>query len=360
MIHLNPSQAKVIKVLIVDDSSLFRKLLTKILSQAPGFEIVGAASDPFAARDLIIKHQPDVITLDIEMPKMDGLTFLKKLMQHYPVRTIIISSLAKKNSEIALEALEAGAIHILEKPNGNLENSLSQFSSDLIQSLKEVSQAKFINHRRPLHRPKLEVKTNSFQGHSRASHQILAIASSTGGTQALQFLLSQLPGNIPGTVIVQHMPPGYTKAYAEALQKICPFEVKEAEEGDAVIPGRALIAPGNYHMEIVRSGIKYLIKLHQMPYLNGVRPAADYLMNSVATYAAPHALGVVLTGMGKDATDGLLAMKTAGCFTIAQNEETCVVYGMPKAAIEAGAIDSILPLEKISELIIHKMKLKPT
>lgn len=344
-----------IRVLIVDDSSVIRTMLTKVLSSDPDIVVVGTAPDPYFAREKIVELKPDVMTLDIEMPKMDGITFLGKVMQHSPVRTIVFSSLSTKNSVMALKAIEAGAIDVMAKPAIDVKLGLSGLAEEIINRVKMVARANLVKQHKVAvpEAAKPKISTASLQ---KTTHQIIAIASSTGGTEALKEVLPYLPEDLPGTVIVQHMPPVFTKTYADSLNRICPFEVKEAEDGDRVIPGRALIAPGNFHMELARSGAQYYVKLHQEPMIHGVRPAADYLMKSVARYAGANALGLVLTGMGKDGADGLLAMKNAGSYNIAQSEDTCVVFGMPKAAIDANAIHKVVPLDKIATDIIAQIR----
>lgn len=338
--------AQKIRVLIVDDSAVIRKLLEKIFSSSPDIEVVGTASDPYIARDKLVALKPDVMTLDVEMPRMDGISFLEKVMQHFPTRTIIFSSLAKTGSETYLRALEAGAIEIMEKPSIDVSQNLESLSQTIIEKVKMVAKARVnpIKKVAPLGGAVTKVPTSL----ARTTHQLIAVASSTGGTEALKVFLSGMPADIPGTLVVQHMPPGFTKSFAENLDKMFPFEVKEAQDGDQVVPGRVLIAPGNYHMEITRSGAFYHVKLNQGPTLHSVRPAADYMMKSVAKYVGKNALGVVLTGMGKDGAEGLLEMKNSGAYTVVQNEETCVVYGMPAAAVALGAADKILPLDKIA------------
>lgn len=334
-----------IRVLIVDDSAVIRKLLEKIFSSSPEIEVVGTAADPYIARDKLVQLKPDVMTLDVEMPRMDGISFLEKVMQHMPTRTIIFSSLAKTGSETYLKALSAGAIEILEKPSIDVSQSLENLSREIIEKVKIVSRARLLPKTPTTAQASSPVASTSL---ARTTHQLIAVASSTGGTEALKVFLRNMPANIPGTLIVQHMPAGFTKSFADNLNAMFPFEVKEAQDGDQVVPGRVLIAPGNYHMEITRSGAFYYVKLHQGPTLHSVRPAADYLMKSVAKYVGKNAVGVVLTGMGKDGAEGLLEMKNAGAYTVVQNEETCVVYGMPGSAVALGAADKILPLDKIS------------
>ncbi|ASD62450.1 protein-glutamate methylesterase/protein-glutamine glutaminase [Bdellovibrio bacteriovorus] len=348
--------AQKIRVLIVDDSAVIRKLLEKIFSSCADIEVVGTASDPYIARDKLVALKPDVMTLDVEMPRMDGISFLEKVMQHFPTRTIIFSSLAKTGSETYLRALEAGAIEIMEKPSIDVSQSLETLSAAIIEKVKAVAKARINPIKAVIPNPGAPVQKVASTSLARTTHQLLAVASSTGGTEALKVFLSGMPADIPGTLVVQHMPPGFTKSFAENLDKMFPFEVKEAQEGDQVVPGRVLIAPGNYHMEITRSGAFYYVKLHQGPALHSVRPAADYLMKSVAKYVGKNAMGVVLTGMGKDGAEGLLEMKNAGAYTVAQNEETCVVYGMPAAAVALGAADKVLPLDRIAGDLLKQLQ----
>lgn len=344
-----------IKVLVVDDSSVMRILLTRLLSESSEFQVVGAAPDPYVAREMILEKRPDVIVLDIEMPRMDGITFLKKIMDHHPIRTLIFSSLSTKNSEVALSALEAGAIDVMAKPVIEIAEGLRTIASELRERVSAVARARLPEKKSPGEAARLAARPRSSvppQALSQTTHQVLAVAASTGGTEALKEFIPLLPSNLPGTVIVQHMPPVFTKTYANTLQKLCSFEVKEAEDGDKIYPGRALIAPGNFHMEIVRQGGFYHVRLHQQPTLHGVRPAADYLFRSVAQYAGANAVGVVLTGMGKDGAAGLKEMRDAGAFTVAQDEKSCVVFGMPKAAIEIDAAEVISPLKDIASVVM--------
>lgn len=350
-----------IRVLIIDDSSVIRKLLQRILSSDPEIEVVGIAPDPYVGRELLVQHKPDVITLDIEMPKMDGLSFLEKVMQHMPTRTIVVSSLAQAGSETALRALELGAIDVIEKPSLDVMNSLELMKKQITERVKAVSRARLI-----IPQPRAVTSSGDVANKvakipvaaslAKTTHQLIAIASSTGGTEALKAVLKGLPSDLPGTVIVQHMPAGFTKTYAESLNKLFPFQVREAQDGDKVVPGLVLIAPGNFHMELERRGGYYHVKLHQEPMIHGVRPAADFLMKSVAKHAGKNAIGIVLTGMGKDGAEGLLEMHKAGAYTIAQNEATCVVFGMPQAAIQVGAVDSVLALNHISSDVVNYLK----
>jgi len=347
-----------IRVLIVDDSAVIRKLLEKFLSASPDIEVVGTAADPYIARDKLVQLKPDVMTLDVEMPRMDGISFLEKVMQHMPTRTIIFSSLAKTGSETYFRALEAGAIEIMEKPSIDVSLSMETLAAEIIEKVKSVSKARIRTGLKVAGSTQTPAPKASSSALAKTTHQLIAVASSTGGTEALKVFLAGMPANIPGTLVVQHMPPGFTKSFANNLNKMFPFEVKEAQEGDKVVPGRVLIAPGNYHMELYRNGAYYHVKLHQEAPLHSVRPAADYMMKSVAKFVGKNACGVVLTGMGKDGAEGLLEMKKAGAYTVAQNEETCVVYGMPQAAVNLGAADRVLPLDKIAGDLLAKISAK--
>ncbi len=342
-----------IRVLIVDDSSVIRMLLNRFLAGDPEIEVVGTAPDPYVAREKLVELRPDVMTLDIEMPKMDGVTFLGKVMENMPTRTVIISSLSTRGSEMALRALENGAVDVIAKPAMDVTRGLEEMGREIVERVKIAAKSRLRPLRRSESRP---VKSIAGTALARTTHQVLAIAASTGGTEALKQLVPRLPSDLPGTVIVQHMPPIFTRTFASHLQQLCRFEVKEAEEGDRVQPGRVLLAPGNFHMELVRNGAFYHVRLHQEALIHGVRPAADYLMKSVARHAGANAIGVVLTGMGRDGALGLLEMKNAGSFNIAQDEETCAVYGMPKAAADLNAVHTVLPLERIAEEIVAKFR----
>lgn len=346
-----------ITVLIVDDSAMVRKMLSMELAKDKDIEVIGAAHDPYVARDIIVEKSPDVILLDVEMPRMDGLTFLKKLMKYYPCRVIIVSSLAKKGGEVALAAMDYGALEVIAKPAASY--SVADMSEQLIQKIKAVSQIpqwkvqamaeslQDIIARSP-------VIKNVTESHSmlKTTQKVIAIGASTGGTEAITAVLTALPANVPPIVIVQHMPPYYTKSFADRLDGLSNIKVKEAEDNEILSAGKALIAPGNYHMEIKRSGAVYMVKLHQGPLLYHQRPAVENLFNSVANIAGKNALGIIMTGMGKDGAQGLLNMKNAGALTIAQDEKSCIVYGMPREAVELGAANKVLPLNKIPGEII--------
>lgn len=337
-----------IRVLIVDDSAVVRKMLSKELETDPEIEVVGTAPDPYIARDMIINLKPDVVTLDVEMPRMDGITFLKKLMQHFPLPIIIISSLTPKGSAVAIEALASGAIEVLAKPG--VSYSVGDLGPILRQTVKAASRAKISPISAGLKSTLQPQKaTNAL---TKTTNKIVAIGASTGGTTAIEKLLAAMPANIPGTVIVQHMPAGFTKAFAERLNTLFPFEVKEAQDGDSIIPGRVLIAPGNFQMLVKRSGAQYYVEVKDGPAVNLHKPSVEVLFQSVCQNVGANAIGVMLTGMGADGATGLKKMLDSGAYTIAQDEKSSIVFGMPKAAIELGAAKTVLPLDKISADIL--------
>lgn len=340
-----------IKVLVVDDSAVVRSFVQNVVASDPALQLVGWAPDPFVARQKLIDCDPDVMVLDVEMPRMDGISFLAKVMEHKPTRTIIFSSLTTANSTMVLKAYEAGAIDVMAKPDINVSSGLAAIANELLERIKNAATANF-----PAPRARQVRAPIASKALDKTTHRLIAIAASTGGTEALKEVVPLFPADIPGIVIVQHMPPVFTTAFAASLSKLCPFEVREAQDGDKVIPGRALLAPGNFHMEIVRQGGYYHVKLHQEPAMHGVRPAADYLFKSVAKHAGANAVGMILTGMGRDGAEGLKAMKDAGAWTIGQNEKSCVVYGMPKVAAELGALSEVLPLDRIAEATLKRLQ----
>lgn len=341
-----------IKVLIVDDSAVVRKVISKELSEFNDIEVVGTAVDPYAARDKIVKLQPDVITLDLEMPRMDGLSFLVKLMKHYPLPVVVLSSLTPKNSETALKALELGAVDVLCKPGA--AHTTGGISQSLARAIRAAASARI---------PTNSGKSSTLAGKVKAdsllvqtTHKVIAIGASTGGTRAIETVLTTMPATTPGTVIVQHMPENFTSAFANRLNEVCPMEVREACDNDRVVPGVALIAPGNRHMLLYRSGGTYLVKIKSGPRVHYQRPSVDVLFQSVAKSAGRNAVGVLLTGMGADGAKGLLGMRESGANTIAQDEKSCVVFGMPKEAIKLGAAHEVVPLSNIPRSIINALK----
>jgi len=338
-----------VKVLIVDDSAVVRSVLSRELGKDPGIQIVGTAPDPLVASDKIESLRPDVVTLDINMPRMDGLTFLRGLMKHRPLPVIIVSSVSAVGSRIAMEALEFGAVDIMQKPGGTI--SLPDMTAELSAKIKAAAHAKVrIRLAAP---PSARPKAAPGPVSAVPIKALVAVGASTGGTQAIQTFLTGLPEQIPPILIVQHMPEGFTRAFAERLNGMCPFEVKEAAQGDLVVPNRVLIAPGNYHMELARQGSHFVAAINDGPKVQRQRPAADVLFQSVAQIAPTLSIGVILTGMGADGAAGLLAMKKAGARTIAQDEASCVVFGMPKEAIALGAADLILPVEQIADAVMR-------
>jgi len=340
-----------IKVLIIDDSAVVRQVLSSELSKIDGIEVVGTASDPYFARDKIIACKPDVLTLDIEMPRMDGLTFLKKLMAQYPIPTIILSSLSQKGSETALEALSCGAVDVLCKPGAAYTvGNIIEILSDQIRAASRIDMNKLT---KKISAVPVKKETASLAA---TTNKILAIGASTGGTSAIEEVLLSMPVNAPGIVIVQHMPEKFTKSFADRLNNICDIEVREACTGDSVLPGLALIAPGNHHMITRRSGARYFVELKETPPVFHQRPSVEVLFNSVAMFAGRNAVGVILTGMGTDGAQGLLAMRKAGAVTIAQDEQSSVVWGMPGEAVKIGAAEHVLPLEKVAEKALSMLR----
>lgn len=339
-----------IKVLIVDDSAIVRKIFSEELSKYPDIDVVGTAPDPFVARDKIVALKPDVITLDIEMPRMDGLTFLKKLMKHFPIPTIIVSSLTPKGGKLTLEAMDIGAIDAIAKPGSSY--SVGDMSGQLVEKIRAASRVKV--EKKEVQETAVATGTRlSIKSLAETTNKVIAIGASTGGTEALKNVLSKMPANSPGIVVVQHMPANFTTAFAERLNGLCHVTVKEAKNNDSVTPGTALIAPGNYHMILRRSGARYYVEVKTGPMVHHQRPAVDILFRSTAKYAGANAIGVILTGMGADGAEGLLEMKQMGANTIAQNEKSCVVYGMPKEAVKMGAVDKIVHLDHIADEIVR-------
>lgn len=353
----NTILSKKIKVLITDDSALVRKMLATYLQRYEDIEVIGTATDPYDARDKIVELKPDVLTLDIEMPKMDGISFLQKIMQHHPIPTIMVSSLTQEGSRATLKALEAGAIDFVGKPSASSIGNTNIFIEELHHKITIASRINVKRLQKRSIAPNNNItpqKTVTVQGSY--NNKLIAIGSSTGGTEALKEVLTRLPNNSPGIVITQHMPPVFTKYFAERLDKLSKISVVEAIEGMPVNAGTALLAPGDYHMEIKKEGSKYCVHLNKNEKVNRHRPSVDVLFDSVAKYACPNAVGVIMTGMGGDGAKGLLNMKKNGAKTIAQNEESCVVYGMPKEAVKLGATDHIVDLLDIPNTIFACMK----
>lgn len=342
-----------VRVLIVDDSAIVRKVLSQQLSQHRGIEVVGTAPDPYIARDKIVALEPDVLTLDVEMPRMDGITFLRKLMKYHPMPVIILSSLTPKGGKTAMEALAAGAVEVVSKPGPAY--SVGEACNDLVQKIEAASRARI--KQIAAETPAQPVPATLHMAET--TNKIFAIGASTGGVQALSCVLPSLPSNAPGTLVVQHMPGNFTKSFAERLNNECAVHVKEAQDGDHVIPGTVLIAPGGLHMLLQRSGASYYVTIKDGPSVCHQKPSVEVLFNSVAKYAGANAVGAILTGMGNDGAGGLLNMRENGAFTIAQDEASSIVFGMPKEAIECGAAQKVVPLRQVAKTMIDAIRIHP-
>lgn len=332
-----------IRVLVVDDSAMVRRILSTELERDPGIEVVGAATDPYMARDMIVKLKPQVITLDIEMPRMDGLTFLRKLMHHFPLPVIVVSSLTRAGGDVALEALELGAVEVMCKPGSAY--SVGDLGVELIDKVKAAARVHVTRRTKPAASSGAPQRLSM----TRTTNKVIAIGSSTGGTQALTTILTTFPANCPPVIITQHMPENFTRSFAQRLDSLCAMQVKEAQNNDSVVPGQVLLAPGSHHMLLRRSGARYYVEVKDGPLVCRHRPSVDVLFRSTARYAGKNAVGIMLTGMGRDGADAMKVMHDDGAKTIAQDEETCVVFGMPKEAIAAGGVDFVLPLPRIAQ-----------
>ncbi|MCP5244448.1 MAG: chemotaxis response regulator protein-glutamate methylesterase [Burkholderiales bacterium] len=346
-----------IRVLIIDDSALVRKMLTEIINSQPDMEVIGAAPDPLIAREMIREMNPDVLTLDVEMPKMDGLDFLEKLMRLRPMPVLMISTLTEQGSEVTFRALELGAVDFIAKPKIDIAHGLQEYAHQIAYKIRIAKQARI---KRPIaaSQPKvatthqsLPVLTNRIA----STEKLIIIGSSTGGTEALYEFLSQLPPNCPGILIAQHMPETFTKSFAERLNKLCKISVAEAQGGERILPGHAFIAPGHSHLLLQRSGANYVTELSKSEPVNRHRPSVDVLFSSAARIAGKNAIGVILTGMGKDGAAGMLEMHDAGAYNFAQDEASCVVYGMPKEAVSAGGVDEIVPLNDMARKVLSRV-----
>lgn len=343
------SNGSKIKVLIVDDSAIVRKILGDAIAAEPDLEVVGTAPDPFIARDKIVTLKPDVLTLDIEMPRMDGLTFLKKLMHHHPMPVIVISSLGQASCHATLDALRLGAVEVLAKPGGPY--SVGELRMSLASKIRAAAAAR-VRSPAELAPPARAETADPVAGRMYRPGTIIAIGASTGGTEAIQVVLEHLPANIPPIVITQHIPPVFSRAFAERLNQICPMEVKEAADGDMANPGRALIAPGNFHMLLRKSAEGYRVQVKDGPPVCYQRPSVDVMFSSVADSVGGHAIGVLLTGMGSDGAQGMLKMRNAGARTLAQDEASSVVFGMPREAIKVGAAERVVSLSRMASAIV--------
>jgi len=344
---MTASDSNPVRVLIVDDSALVRATLIRELAAYSDIEVVGSAPDPYVARDMIAKLSPHALILDMEMPRMDGLTFLKKIMRFAPMPVIVVSSLTKKGCKKAMECLEAGAIHVLGKPGESY--SIGDLSRELAHALRGVPQVKLRRPTPPAPRVATPIASRVLSGSAR---KIVVIGTSTGGTDALKDVLSALPANSPGIAVVQHMPAVFTHSFAERLDGLCALNVKEAQDGDRLASGTVLIAPGDLQMKLVRNGAEYGVRIESGPRVCRHRPSAEVLFDSTAKCAGANAMGIIMTGMGDDGASALGSMRRAGAFTVAQDEKTCVVFGMPHAAIKAGSVDEVLPLGAIPQRIL--------
>ncbi len=352
---------KKIKVMIIDDSAVVRQTMEKIIASDKQLSVIATAQDPFVAARKMTKEVPDVITLDVEMPRMDGITFLKKLMVQYPIPVVICSSLTEKGSETAVKALEYGAIDVIHKPNIGAKQYLEEAKILICDSIKAAAQA---NVKKKKIKPVAGIKPSkkltadvvlpkaSSKAMIQTTEKVVVVGASTGGTEALKIFLEGLPLDAPGTVIVQHMPENFTSAFAKRLDSLCRVTVKEAEDNDTVVSGRVLIAPGNKHTLLKRSGARYYVQVKDGPLVSRHRPSVDVLFRSASRYAGKNVIGVIMTGMGDDGAKGMMEMKHQGAKTIAQNEATCVVFGMPNEAIKLGGVDHVLPLQSISDEVV--------
>ncbi len=358
-----------LRVLIVDDSAVVRQTLAEIINSDPQLEVMATAADPFFAAQKIAEEVPDVITLDVEMPRMDGLTFLRKIMSQHPIPVVIISSLTEQGTSTGMKALELGAVEIITKPQMNTRQFIEESRIRICDAIKAAAYARLHRPTRgttgtpaEVHHvgPKYSADAILPAGHPtsmiKTTELVVAVGASTGGTEALTTFLRQMPIDCPGIVIVQHMPEKFTTSFANRLNEICQITVKEAANNDAVLRGQALIAPGNFHMLLKRSGAKYYVEVREGPLVNRHRPSVDVLFRSAARYVGANAIGVIMTGMGDDGAKGLLEMKEAGARTIAQDEKSCVVFGMPKEAIKLGAADKVAPLEQLAGEVLKLAK----
>ena len=348
---------KTVRVLIIDDSALVREILTKGLSLDPGIEVVGSASDPYIARDKIVQLKPDVLTLDVEMPRMDGVEFLRKLMPQYPLPVVMVSSLTEQGKKITLDALAAGAVEIVTKPKANIAQGLDAMMAELRTKVKIASTAN-VSHwkNKPLAGGTPQVLESRALAES--TDKVIAIGASTGGTEAIKEVIARFPRTTPGVVIVQHMPAGFTKLFAERMNGLCQMAVKEAVDGDRIMAGTVLIAPGANQMEVVRSGGVYRVQVAPGPLCCGHCPSVEVMMNSVARHVGANAVGVMLTGMGHDGADAMKRMRDAGARCVAQDEATSVVFGMPKEAYERGGAQELLPIDRIAARVLSLLEAK--
>ena len=351
-------QGKKIKVLIIDDSALIRSILKEIINSFPDLEAVGAASNPLQARELIRTLNPDVLTLDVEMPEMDGLTFLEKLMRLRPIPVLMISSLTEKGSDAALRALELGAIDFLPKPKLGISEGLHEYSEEIADKIRAAYSSKGLLSRKIASTTASSVSNAELPtvgNRITSTEKIIILGASTGGTEAIKEFLIRLPADAPGILIAQHMPEAFTKSFAARLDSLCKISVVEAQGNERILPGHAFIAPGHSHLMLKRSGANYMTELSQAPPVNHLRPSVEVLFRSAAKNAGKNVIGVMLTGMGKDGANAMLEMRQAGAYNYAQNEETCVVFGMPREAIAVGAVDEVVAIQDMAQWVLNKL-----
>ena len=340
------------KVLIIDDSALIRSVLREIINAQPDMEVIGVAPDPLVAREMIRNTNPDVLTLDVEMPKMDGLDFLEKLMRLRPMPVVMVSSLTEKGSEITMRALELGAVDFVAKPKISVQSGMREYADVIADKVRAAAKARVRSRAKAAGAPDKPTTLPLLRQTLASSEKLIMVGASTGGTEAIRAFLTKMPPDCPGVVVVQHMPEGFTRSFAERLDSLCAISVKEAVDGERILPGHAYIAPGHSHMALGRSGANYVVRLDQGQPVNRHRPSVDVLFRSAAVHAGKNAVGVMLTGMGKDGAEGMLAMKDAGAYNFAQDEATCVVYGMPREAVQIGAVDEVGPIQNLAEMVL--------
>jgi two-component system chemotaxis response regulator CheB len=343
-----------IKVVVVDDSALMRALLTEIINGAPDMRVVGTAPDPIVAREVIRTMNPDVITLDVEMPRMDGIEFLEKLMRLRPTPVVMVSSLTQSGAETTLRALELGAVDFVAKPKVEVASGIVGAGAEIVEKIRTAAGVRLKRTASAVQGNAAAAPRRLAGGHGFSTEKLIIIGASTGGTEALRVLLMQLPADAPAVLVTQHMPAGFTRTFAARLDGLCRITVKEAEGEERIMPGHAYIAPGDRHLSLKRSGANYMTHLEDGPPVNRHRPSVEVLFRSAAKYAGPNAVGIMLTGMGKDGAAAMLEMHHTGAFNIAQDEASCVVFGMPKEAIAVGAVDEVLPLEDIAQCAMHQ------
>ena len=340
-----------IRVLVVDDSALIRSVLREIIGSQPDMEVVGVAPDPIVAREMIRRLDPDVLTLDVEMPRMDGLDFLEKLMRLRPMPVVMVSTLTERGSEITMRALELGAVDFVTKPKISIQHGMQDYADTIADKIRTAARAR-IRRAAPAAATAAPALLQSLGNPLASSEKLIIIGASTGGTEAIREFLVQMPPDCPGIMIVQHMPEGFTRSFAQRLEGLCRISVAEAAHGERVLPGHAYLAPGHSHLLLARSGANYVTALDQGPPVNRHRPSVDVLFRSAALHAGKNAVGVILTGMGRDGAAGMLAMREAGAWNVAQDEASCVVFGMPREAIAAGATHETAPLKELPGMVL--------